>query len=266
MRSAGKETKLPFYFGEADRKKDRYAMGLPIIGVTDTWVISTNVGHQTAVWLLDKPVQAKAGDAIVVNLGRADVAKARLAVTPFPAAEPLQAGRGDLLREALNHPTGRPTAAERDLLRRTFLLTTQWDPEAVAQARKLQAEVRECRGGRAFTMVSVAWQPMVTRVLPRGNWQDESGEVVAPATPHFLPQLAEAGHRRLTRLDLAHWLVSPANPLTARAVDEPALETVLWHRPLGGGGRPWGPRGMAEPPGAAGLAVLRVHATGGVRR
>jgi len=218
FRSAGKETNLPLYFGEADRKEDRYAMGLPVIGVTDTWVVSTNAGHQTAVWLLDKPVQAKAGDTVVVNLGRADVAKARLAVTPFPAAEPLQAGRGDLLREALNHATGRPTAAERELLRRTFLLTTQWDPDAVAQARKLQAEVRECRGGRAFTTISVAWQPAVTRVLPRGNWQDESGEVVEPATPHFLPQVPEAGSRRLTRLDLAHWLVSPANPLTARAV------------------------------------------------
>ena len=193
-------------------------MGLPVIGVTDRWQISTNDEHQTAVWLLEKPVQAKAGDAVVVSLGNAAVASARLSVSPFPAAEPLDAGLGGPLRKALGHSTGRPTAAERDLLQRTFLLATQWHTEAVAQARKLQGEIRECRGGRAFTMVAVACEPAVTRVLPRGNWQDESGENVQPATPHFLPQLPNADNRRLTRLDLARWLVSPENPLTARAV------------------------------------------------
>ena len=57
-----------------------------------------------------------------------------------------------------------------------------------------------------------------TRVLPRGNWQDESGPIVAPAVPEFLkaPIADAAGSKRLTRLDLANWLVSPENPLTAR--------------------------------------------------
>jgi len=55
------------------------------------------------------------------------------------------------------------------------------------------------------------------RILPRGNWMDESGEVVKPALPHYLPQPASGG-RELTRLDLARWLVSRENPLTARAV------------------------------------------------
>jgi hypothetical protein len=59
---------------------------------------------------------------------------------------------------------------------------------------------------------------MVTRVLPRGNWQDENGEIVQPAVPHFLPQIADPEGQRLTRLDLANWLVSRDNPLTARTV------------------------------------------------
>ena len=53
------------------------------------------------------------------------------------------------------------------------------------------------------------------RILPRGNWQDESGEIVEPGVPAFLPQPAVEG-RRLTRLDLAQWLVARENPLTAR--------------------------------------------------
>ncbi len=66
------------------------------------------------------------------------------------------------------------------------------------------------------TLVTVATEPRVTRVLARGNWMDESGEVVEPATPGFLPPLGVAD-RRATRLDLAHWLVDEKNPLTARA-------------------------------------------------
>src|SRR5207244_4117020 len=64
--------------------------------------------------------------------------------------------------------------------------------------------------------VTEATTPMLTRVLPRGNWQDESGEVVPPTVPAFLPQPKDSSGRRLTRLDLAQWLVSSENPLIAR--------------------------------------------------
>jgi hypothetical protein len=57
--------------------------------------------------------------------------------------------------------------------------------------------------------------PRVVRILPRGNWLDESGEVVTPGVPAFLPQ-PQVGDRPLTRLDLAQWIVSRDNPLTAR--------------------------------------------------
>jgi hypothetical protein len=46
---------------------------------------------------------------------------------------------------------------------------------------------------------------------------DDSGQVVEPALPHYLPQEGFTG-RKLTRLDLAKWLVSKENPLTARTV------------------------------------------------
>jgi hypothetical protein len=55
------------------------------------------------------------------------------------------------------------------------------------------------------------------RILPRGNWMDESGELVKAALPHYLPQPKIEG-REPTRLDLAQWLVSRENPLTARTV------------------------------------------------
>jgi len=64
-------------------------------------------------------------------------------------------------------------------------------------------------------MVTQAVAPSVTRLLPRGNWQDETGEVVEPGVPEFL-QTAPLSNTRATRLDLAHWLTARDNPLTAR--------------------------------------------------
>jgi Protein of unknown function (DUF1553)/Protein of unknown function (DUF1549)/Planctomycete cytochrome C len=58
-------------------------------------------------------------------------------------------------------------------------------------------------------------KPRLTRVLPRSNWMDETGEIVQPAVPAFLGVLKTNG-RRANRLDLANWIVSPDNPLTAR--------------------------------------------------
>jgi hypothetical protein len=55
------------------------------------------------------------------------------------------------------------------------------------------------------------------RILPRGNWMDESGEIVKAALPHYLPQPKYEG-RVPDRLDLAKWLVARENPLTARVV------------------------------------------------
>src|SRR5437660_10195499 len=60
------------------------------------------------------------------------------------------------------------------------------------------------------------------RVLPRGNWMSDDGEIVTPAVPRFLAasgkklQTATQQQPRATRLDLAKWLVSRDNPLTAR--------------------------------------------------
>jgi hypothetical protein len=85
--------------------------------------------------------------------------------------------------------------------------------KALAQSRKALAELT---AKVPTTLVSQrSSEPRVTRVLRRGNWLDDGGEVVQPAVPAFLPR-SLAGDGRQTRLDLADWLVSQDNPLTAR--------------------------------------------------
>jgi mono/diheme cytochrome c family protein len=81
---------------------------------------------------------------------------------------------------------------------------------AAAQARR-DAFMKDA----PTTLVTTAVDPRTVRVLPRGNWLDDSGDVVRPAVPGFLAAL-DTQSRRATRLDLARWLVSPDNPLTAR--------------------------------------------------
>ena len=70
-------------------------------------------------------------------------------------------------------------------------------------------------------------EPRQTHLRVRGQW-DRTGIPVQPQPPAFLPQLSERG--RATRLDLAEWILSEDNPLTARvAVNR------MWQEFFGGG-------------------------------
>jgi len=78
--------------------------------------------------------------------------------------------------------------------------------------------------------VSRSVEPRMTRILPRGNWMDDSGEVVEQAIPTFLGSLEPTKGDRLTHLDLANWITSRENPMTARV-----LSNHLWHLFFGTG-------------------------------
>ena len=68
------------------------------------------------------------------------------------------------------------------------------------------------------TMISASIKPRTMRVLPRGNWLDDSGPIVTSSIPKFLGKL-DTGDERATRLDLARWLTDAENGnglLTAR--------------------------------------------------
>jgi hypothetical protein len=85
----------------------------------------------------------------------------------------------------------------------------------LAVARKAKSDF-EAQVPRCLVSV-VAAEPRTVRLLPRGNWMIETGEILQPALPAYLAASAPRPEgRRLNRLDLADWLVSRRNPLTAR--------------------------------------------------
>ncbi len=89
------------------------------------------------------------------------------------------------------------------------------DPQ---QLQSLTAIKERLEKSKRETMVTQSIQPREIRVLPRGNWLDDSGPIVQPTVPEFMRQL-DVGDRRANRLDLANWLVDDKNGvggLTAR--------------------------------------------------
>lgn len=98
--------------------------------------------------------------------------------------------------------------------------------EAKQDQKQLQTELAQLKKAKSAiddnatrTMITVSIKPREIRVLPRGNWLDESGPVVQPAIPEFLGQL-QSDQGRSTRLDLANWLSAEDGygPLMARVM------------------------------------------------
>ena len=101
-----------------------------------------------------------------------------------------------------------------------------------SKTQEIINEIKSIKGRERLTMVTQSIKPRVTRILPRGNWLDDTGEIVQPAVPAFLGDL-KVEDRRANRLDFANWLVDPENGvggLTARV-----FVNRLWYLMFGEG-------------------------------
>jgi len=86
--------------------------------------------------------------------------------------------------------------------------------QQIAELEKQREQITKAH--TRTSLVTVAVPPREMRVLPRGNWMDKTGDVVVPEIPALFGSLKNPDGRRLNRLDLANWIVSADNPLTAR--------------------------------------------------
>jgi Protein of unknown function (DUF1553)/Protein of unknown function (DUF1549)/Planctomycete cytochrome C len=170
-----------------------------------------------------QPVRTEAGSVMTVRLHhdseyrRATTGRFRLSLASDYAWPGADKGKelSDAALKGLRMPDEKRTPQQRAAIQALYQwMTPEAQPDALALA-KLELEAALLEREIPHVVVAHATIPRETRILPRGNWMDETGAIVEPAVPGFLGKLDTPG-RRANRLDLANWLVSPSNPLTAR--------------------------------------------------
>lgn len=222
----------------ATAKADYEQEGFPVSNVLDDnaksgWATDSHLkrGNHGILFTLADPMILEPGGTLEVKLyfnssfDGHEIDSFRIGVTSDPVAVRTPWA---ILPSPVKHALHDPSQGK--VVTDYFLATTPMlDSERNALA-KATDNLTALRGTMETTLVSQARpEPRPIRVLPRGNWQDDTGELVEPATPAVLPALGVTD-RRANRLDLANWMVRRDNPLTARVT-----MNRLWKRFYGTG-------------------------------
>jgi hypothetical protein len=215
---------LQVAFKQADRRTPaQYRNGYQSPLLEDQWQSAPAVFEEPtdaaslphhAVYHLQSTFTAGQGDTLTLTLASADIGRIRLSISPFVdpvPGEPL-APRPQLASALRSDESDNPELAA------AFLLATTPDGDLPPTYRQAREEMLATHAGFAHSMVAQTLPPEkipAARILTRGNWMTPAEEV-QPAFPAFLAKDISAPDKRLTRLDLARWLMSAENPLPAR--------------------------------------------------
>ncbi len=187
----------------------------------------------TAIYHLAESLPLGPADKLIVKLKSADIGRVRISVTPLAEAIPGRAAADKRFVQAIAKKVREWQPDDRDCVVAAYYRAITPEDQESDTCKKFRREIVDCRAGYAHTLIAQQFPQqryLVSRVLPRGNWQDESGDVVEPNTPEFLPENRNPADGRRTRLDLANWLTSSENPLTARH-----FVNRLWKQCFGAG-------------------------------
>jgi hypothetical protein len=216
----------------ADFSQTQFPIGAAIDDNNETgWGILPQVGKaHTAIFTAAVPVSGDDGVTLTFTLDhqstypKHNIGKLRLSVTASPDPTAGQGLPANVVA-VLAVPPARRTAQQKNELAAYY---RNIDPALKPLRDELagfEQQKTALLSALPKTLVSVSGPPHVVRILPRGNWLDNSGPVVTPAVPHFMAQVASSSLSsngkdgdgpRATRLELARWIVARDNPLTAR--------------------------------------------------
>ena len=208
----GKERSVAFHLADATHREPRYKSSVEATDINAGWSLKMPAADVHAVWLLDTPVTLKPDEKFVIHFESNAALTLKASVSPLSHDEPLKVTAPGTLFAVKNVS---PTPATFAL----YVASQGTDRARLEKSRTLASNIRRQYNGFAWSMVTQAAKPLTVRILPRGNFLDETGPIVLPTTPSFLPGLrTSTDEKRLNRLDLANWITSKDNPITGRTV------------------------------------------------
>jgi hypothetical protein len=208
----GKERPVAFHLADATHREPRYNSTFELTDINIGWSLKMPDADVHAVWLLNTPVTTKPDEKFVIHFESNAALTLKASVSPLSHDDPLKVTSPETLAAAMDARLTTDSVA-------LYLNSRGTDRVTLEKSRMLTTTIRRQYDGYAWSMVTQATKPLTVRVLPRGNFLDETGPVVLPTTPSFLPGLrTSTEQKRLTRLDLADWINSKDNPITARTV------------------------------------------------
>jgi hypothetical protein len=184
------------------------------------WTPSVHGGFAPqAVFRLAEPIVGSPDTKLVVTLQqttkpRLAIGKFRLSLTGLEGADRNPQGVPEAVLAALRKEPAQRTPEEVKRIAEHYRKVAPALEELRCKLARLHAERLLLLGQIPTTLITESTAPRTIRILPRGNWMDDSGEIVSPGVPECLPQIRTTS--RATRNDLVNWILSPQNPLTAR--------------------------------------------------
>jgi len=175
-----------------------------------------------AVFTFAEPVAGGSGTALTIRMKHEsphvnhNIARFHVALTTAPEPSlPVSSTLGADVFAALVADEAARTEEQKEVLAKHYRSVAPALEGARTELKAKQERLAKLTEAIPTTLITHSVEPRAIHILPRGNFLDESGDIVEPNTPASLPPLGVEG-RHATRLDLAKWLVSPENPLTAR--------------------------------------------------
>ena len=201
------------------------------------WAIMEKVGEaHAAIFETASDLTLNEGESIAIGLWQNldnpqhTIGRFRIAASTSPRPVQVANSLPAAIEQIVLTPKEQRSDEQRTELMKYFRgITPLLEPQR-QQLAQIDKNLADLDASMTSTLVTEQVMPRMVRVLARGNWMDENGEVVTPAFPASLSKSDPPADRRLNRLDLAKWIVEPSNPLTTRV-----LSNRLWKLFFGAG-------------------------------
>jgi len=209
----------------ADFSQKDFPVAHAIDGKSNTgWAVDghNQAKNRSAVFVLAKPVKLTENATLEVRLqhdsqfAKHNIGRFRLATTDAdkPGLSEKSGLPANVVAALKADPGQRNDAQQAAIMGRYRSLAPEFS-QLRKQIADTQGRLKSVQAAFPKTLISISVAPRTVRMLPRGNWLDDTGDIVSPATPSALPPL-EIGDRQQARRQLGEWLVARDNPLTSR--------------------------------------------------